>query len=78
MATYKKRLIPQGINRIEWIEQLVQLAKVHKAIWCVHNCHIIPASVLMNMQASLLQKWIENRWLYVYNPKDDNQWQKLN
>jgi hypothetical protein len=31
----------------------------------------------MNMQASLLQKWIENRWLYVYNPKDDNKWESL-
>lgn len=77
MAQYTKRLIPQGINRIEWIEQLVQLAKVHRAIYVVRWNRIMPASSLMNMHASMLQKLIENRWLYSYNTKDDNKWESL-
>ena len=71
---YHKTLIPQGINRIEWIEQIVQLAKVRKAIWCVHLRRIMPAAALMNQQASVLQRWIENRYLYVYNKSDNNEW----
>ncbi len=71
---FRKKLIPQGINRIEWIEQIVKLAQCHKAIWCVHMNRTMPAAALMNQQASVLQKWIENRWLYVYNKSDNNEW----
>ena len=77
MATYKKRLIPNGINRIEWIEQIVKLAECNRAIYCVHWNRIFPASVLMNQTAATLQKWINNRWLFVYNKKDDNKWESL-
>ena len=74
MSKPRKILTPQGINRIEWIEQIVKLAECHKAIWVVHMRRIMPAAALMNMQASLLQRWIANRWLYVYNKSDDNKW----
>ena len=77
MAQYTKRLIPQGINRIEWIEQIVKLAECKRAIYCVQNNRIFPASALMNQTAATLQKWINNRWLFVYNKKDDNKWESM-
>lgn len=77
MAQYTKRLIPQGINRIEWIEQLVQLAKCRRAIYVVHWNRIMPAASLMNQPANMLQKLIECRLLYSYNTKDDNKWESL-
>lgn len=77
MATYKKRLIPNGINRIVWIEQIVKLAECNRAIYCVHWNRIMPAKVLLNQQANVLLKWIERRLLFVYNTAHDNKWESL-
>lgn len=74
MAQYTKRLNPQTENRIERIEQIVQLAKERRAIYVVHWNRVMPAASLMNQTANVLQKFIEWRLLYVYNTKDKNDW----
>lgn len=77
MATYKKRLIPNGINRIEWIEQIVKLAECKRAIYCVHWNRIMPAKVLLNEPAVVLLKWIDHRLLFAYSKDHDNKWESL-
>ncbi len=77
MAYYTKRLIPDNINRIEWIEQIVQLAKCNRAIYCVHWNRIMPAKALLNQQVQVLLKWIDRRLLFVYNTAHDNKWESL-
>ena len=72
----KKRLIPDDANRIICIEQIAQLAKCRRAIYCVHINRIMPAASLMNQQAQVLVKWIDKKLLYVYNKNDNNQWMK--
>lgn len=71
----KKRLIPDNVNRIQWIEQIVQLAKCRRAIYCVHLNRIMPAASLMNQQAQVLVRWIDKKLLYVYNKNDNNHWE---
>lgn len=77
MSTYKKRLIPDNINRIEWIEQIVKLAEVNRAIYCVHLNRIMPAKALLNQPAAVLLGYIERRWLFVYNKDHNNHWEQI-
>lgn len=77
MAYYTKRLIPDNINRIQFLEQIVKMAEVNRAIYCVHWNRIMPAKVLMNEPAAVLLKWIDHRLLFAYSKDHDNKWESL-